>query len=104
MHLQRQFACGRENQGADMTWLDLMTSRHQALKKRQRESCRFTGSGLSCTHHVVAIQHSGNRLLLNRRWFAVTLFGQGPQQTGAETQGCEGGCGGGNADGTPYWP
>ena len=77
-----QFARRRQHQRAHRVTRRRGTrvgERQQPLNDRQRETGGLAGAGLRGAHHILAQQHHGNRLCLNRRRLGVTLFGQGAQ-------------------------
>ncbi|CNT62112.1 Uncharacterised protein [Salmonella enterica subsp. enterica serovar Bovismorbificans] len=79
-NLRRQLAGWREDQRAHRaTTFSVRLMGNQMLQQWQGKTRRFTGSGLSAGHQIAAFQHGGNRLLLNRGRFTVTLLGNGAQ-------------------------
>ena len=52
----------------------------QAVQDGQREGGGFAGSCAGTPQHIPALQHMGNRLLLNGRGFGVPFLANGFQQ------------------------
>ncbi len=82
-HLIGQLARGQQHQGAHRVargrGRGVFVLEH-ALQQRQGERCRLAGAGLGRAHHVLAGQHHGNGLGLDRRHALVAHFGHGAGQ------------------------
>ena len=79
-HLGREFAGGREHQGADANAAKFVFGRGrggEALQHGQGKRCGFAGAGLRAAQQVVAGQHQGYGLRLNGGRGFVTLFQHG---------------------------
>ena len=56
------------------------------MQDREGEAGGLAGAGLRAAHDVVAGQHFGNRLHLDRSRRGVTGLGHGPQDLGPQTE------------------
>ena len=73
-NLPRQFACRAEHQDAAAFALQGSWISGKSMQDRQREGCRFPGSGLGNSDHVALRQDDRYRLFLDRSCGGVFLF------------------------------
>ena len=58
----------------------------QQLQQRQGEAGRLAGAGLGAGEQIAAFEDERNRLFLNRRGFAVALFGHSTKNFGRKAE------------------
>ena len=88
-HLGRQFAGGGEHQGSHDV-VASMGPMPQPLQHRQGEPGGLARAGLSRGHHITALQHCRNALLLNRRRRGVALLQHRLHDRPTQAEGGEG--------------
>jgi hypothetical protein len=88
-HLRGQLARGREHQGGDAVLAELVglaLALGEEVQHGQRERRRLAGAGLGTAQQVVALEHGGNRLGLDRGGGVVALLVHGFQDGRSQVQ------------------